>query len=274
MLGLSWAYRYTLGAAMIGMARAIGSIRVPSFLGGFRLLGFAADALSAIDNTIRHALGVGVDAMQAAWNDALSYTAYAIKKVGEEIASLAHDTAQAVERTAVTQVTNVYRRVNPALARRVGVLAAAVAALERRLVHVATREAHTAKAKAQAVEHAISIPDIGAVPRAIPRVGELEREIGAVGRRVGDFARRLAPAALVGIGVYALAKAGLTWLRCGRVNRVGKQICGMNDGMLDSLLAGTVLIVGTVSLVEFARGMQGVMDEIDQPVREFWRATG
>jgi hypothetical protein len=43
--------------------------------------------------------------------------------------------------------------------------------------------------------------------------------------------------------------------------------------LLDSLLADTTLILGTVSLVEFAQGMRGVTAEAVPLIRRFWRAA-
>src|SRR5947208_5391901 len=97
LIGLSYAYRYSLGAVIVSLAQLIGSLRLPGFLGGGRVLGFAADELLKVDNAIRHALGRGVEDMQSAWNECISYTATAIHWIGKEIASLSHDTAQAVE---------------------------------------------------------------------------------------------------------------------------------------------------------------------------------
>lgn len=273
MIALSWVYRYTLGAAIVALARAIGSIRLPGFLGGGRILGFAADELLKVDHAIAHALGVGIAAMQATWNECVSYTATAVHWIGKEIASLSHDTAQAIEGLHVQQITNVYKRVNPGLAHKVGVLAAAVATLERRLTHAVGREAHVAKVKAQAVERAVAVPDVGALPRVIPRVGHLEREIADALARAKELARRFGPAALLGTIAFALGRLGITWARCSNVNKLGKRACGMNPDLLESLLADTLLIAGTVSLVEFAEGMQGVTAEVAPLIRTFWRAT-
>jgi hypothetical protein len=77
-------------------------------------------------------------------------------------------------------------------------------------------------------------------------------------------------AALVGV---ALGVLGLSWTRCSRVGKVGKQMCGVNPDLLESLLADTLLIAGTISLVEFARGMQVITAEIEGPIRKFWRAV-
>jgi hypothetical protein len=61
---------------------------------------------------------------------------------------------------------------------------------------------------------------------------------------------KAAGAALV---AFSLARLGLGWLRCGNVKKVGKRLCGMNPDLLDALLIGTTLIVGTISLREFAK---------------------
>src|SRR5437764_441195 len=157
LIGLQYGYGYTLGAFLQQLARAIGAIRLPSFLSGARLLGFAADAITAIDNAVRRAIGLGIEASGAVFNECLHFLAVAVHFVGNEIASLSHDAAQAIEHLHVQQITNVYKRVNP--------------------------------------------------------------------------------------------------------------------GLLESLLADTLLIAGTVSLVEFARGMQDVTEEVTPLSRTFWRAT-
>lgn len=272
LIALSYAYRYSLGAALVALANVIGAVRLPGILGGGRIFGFLADALTGIDNEIRHALGVGIAALQTTWNEAVSYTAQAIHWIGHEIGALAHDTAQAVETLSVRQVTNVYKKVNPGLARRVGALAAAVAALTRQLEHVIAREARVAKAKAQAVEHAIALPAPIAIPKTLPKVGTIEREADAALARIRDFARRFGPAALLGTLAFALGRLGITWARCSNVNKLGKRACGMNPDLLESLLADTLLIAGTLSLVEFAHEMVDVTDTAVKPIQRFWRA--
>ena len=270
LIGLQYGYGYTLGAFLQQLARAIGAIRLPSFLSGARLLGFAADAITAIDNAVRRAIGLGIEASGAVFNECL---AVAVHFVGNEIASLSHDAAQAIEHLHVQQITNVYKRVNPGLARKVGTLAAAVAVLRRELTHAVSREAHVARTKAQSVERAIAIPAPVALPKAWPRIGQLEREAENALGHAKDFLRRYGPAALVGTVAFALARLGVTWARCSHVNKVGKRACGMNPDLLESLLADTLLIAGTVSLVEFARGMQDVTEEVTPLIRTFWRAT-
>jgi hypothetical protein len=273
MVALLWVYRYTFGALLVGLAQALGSIRLPSFVGGGRVLGFAADALLKIDHLIRNSLVTGIDAMQATWNECISYTAYAIRWWGQELASLSHDTAQAIEGLHVTSVTNVYRKVNTGLAARVGALAAAVAVLKHAALTRVEKITTTVTHRVTVVEHAISVPDIGALPRTIPTVKELERAGEAALGRAKAFARRFGPAALLATLIAGLARLGLGWVRCSKVGRAGKQLCGMNDSLLESLLADTLLIAGTISLVEFAEGMQGITAEVTPLIRDFWRAN-
>ena len=272
LIALSYAYNYSLGAAIVALANAIGSIRLPGFLGGGRILGFAADALTAIDHTIRRQIGLGIAALQTTWNECVSYTAQAVHWIGKEIASISHDTAQAIEHLHVQQITNVYRKVNPALARKVSVLAATLAALERHVTHLVAREAHAAVQKVKVIEHAITLPAPITLPKTLPKVGTIERDAEAALARIRALARRFGPAALLGSVVYAIGRIGVGWVRCSKVGKAGRQICGMNDDLLESLLADTLLVVGTLSLVEFAREMVGVTDTAVKPIQSFWRA--
>ena len=271
LVGLSFGYRYSLGALLQTLVLALNAIRLPSLLGGGRIFGVIADALDKLDHAIRHALGRGVTDMQAAWNDAVSYTAYAVGWIGKELANLTHDTAQAIEGLHVTQVTNVYKRVAPRIDYRVGALVAELAALKARVARVAEREAHWAKSKVIVIERAVAVPNVGAIPRTIPRVGELEREAEAALRRARELARRFGPAVILGTIVAAIARLGFGWVRCAKVGRAGRQVCGMNEDLLASLLADTLLVVGTVSLLEFAREMQLVTRDAVGPIKAFWR---
>lgn len=273
LIGLSFAYRYTFGALLQTLVAALNAIRLPSVagFGGGRIFGVVADGLDKLDHTIRWHLGKGIDHMQSAWNEAVSYTAYAVGWIGREIASLSHDTAQAIEGLHVQNITNVYKRVAPQVDSRVGTIAAALAALTARVAHVEHRAIHWTKTKVVNIEQTISLPDIGAIPRTIPRVGQLERELDHVAGRVGGLAKRLAPAAIAGLVVAAIGRLGFGWVRCSRVGRVGKSVCGMNEGLLEGLLADALLVVGSISVVEFAKELQAIEGEVVSATRRLVR---
>lgn len=273
LIALSYAYRYSVGAAIVALANLIGSVRLPSWLGGGRILGFAADDLLKVDHAVMNALGTGIEALQATWNEAVSYTATAVHWVGKEIASLSHDTAQAVEGLAKT-------RLSREAAKEIGLLAsfgpvgALLITFRKQLAHAEKVAVGEAVHLIRRAEHDLAVRAAGltgALP--FPRIGRLEREGEAVLKRLREIASKASPLAAIGLLIAALARIGLGWTRCSNVSKTGKQICGMNPSLLESLLADTLLIVGTVSLVEFAEGMQDVTAEVAPLIRDFWRAN-
>jgi hypothetical protein len=50
-------------------------------------------------------------------------------------------------------------------------------------------------------------------------------------------------------------------LRSGNVGRTVRRLCGMDVGLLEDLLAGTVLLAGALSVVEFAEELRALEDE-------------
>src|SRR5690348_4903046 len=179
LIALSYAYRYSFGALLVALVTALNAIRLPGILGGGRIFGVIADELEKIDHSIRHAIGRGITDMQGVWNECISYTATAVHWIGKEIASLSHDTAQAVEGLTVGQVKPwVNKRLAAALV-TLAALKARVVALEHSGVRRIERITHVIERKTVVVEHAIAQPGIGAIPKALPKVGQLEREIAA-----------------------------------------------------------------------------------------------
>jgi hypothetical protein len=57
------------------------------------------------------------------------------------------------------------------------------------------------------------------------------------------------------------------------MKKAGKRVCGLDAGLLDALLLGSTLIVGTISLRDFAREMEAVTEEAAGLVRGFIRET-
>src|SRR5690348_2338199 len=273
LIGLRFGYSYTLGRVLIMTAALLNTVSIPTPFGNIHLLGFAADALLKADHAIMHALGRGISDLEGVWNESVSYMATAVHWIGKEIASLSHDTSQAIETLTTRDVPKWVRK-------RLAAALAGIAALKAYLLHVRhaalpriERITHVVTHRVTVVEHAIAHPDIGTLPRTLPKVGQLEREIADALARGKELLRRFGPTALLGTIAFALGRLGITWARCSNVNKVGKRACGMNPDLLESLLADTLLVAGTLSLVEFARGMQDVTAEVTPLIRTFWRAT-
>ena len=94
---------------------------------------------------------------------------------------------------------------------------------------------------------ALPIPTVPAIPHLRARIKRLERLV-AVGVGVGLVAR-------------ALARLRVGWIRCNKVGRLGRAVCGMDDSLLDALLLDALAIFSVVSVVEFANGLRAVEDE-------------
>lgn len=87
------------------------------------------------------------------------------------------------------------------------------------------------------------------------------RTITAIRKRLRRLERVTAAGVGVGLVAVALTRLGLKWIRCGKVMRAGRRVCGMDDDLLTSLLGDTLLVLGAVSVVEFAEGLLAIEDE-------------
>lgn len=94
---------------------------------------------------------------------------------------------------------------------------------------------------------ALPIPSVPAIPNLRKRLAKLERVLA------------------VGIGVAAVARAlsrlGGGWIRCNKVGRLGRAMCGLDSNLLDALLLDAIAIFSVVSVVEFAKELRTVEDE-------------
>lgn len=104
----------------------------------------------------------------------------------------------------------------------------------------------------------VATPDLsGALARLRDRLGRLENR----------------GTALIGLGALAAAasRIGLGHARCDNTQRWNRQVCRMDSDLLDSLLGGLLVIFGTVSLLDLARGMQDITGEVADAARAFIR---
>lgn len=99
----------------------------------------------------------------------------------------------------------------------------------------------------QAIPRALPIPTVPAIPNLRKRIGRLEK-IAAAGLGVAVVAR-------------ALSRLRVGWIRCNKVGRLGRAACGLDEGLLESLLTDALAIFSVVSVVEFARELRAVEDE-------------
>lgn len=110
------------------------------------------------------------------------------------------------------------------------------------------------------------------IPRLRARDRALSDSLGRLWHRVRAERHALGIGAFTGLLVMALGRLGLGWMRCKGFTKLGKRACGMNPSLLEALLADTLLIAGTISIVELARELQRitptVTDAISGVIRE------
>lgn len=284
LLALAYAYDNTLGALLQAVARWFRgkTISIPHVTSiGF---GFIADAAESLDGTIRHYLAAAIHNLEYAWHRFVHWNAYAWQEVSGAVADLAEGVEQSIAHLVERKIPGLVHSALSGVRRELDTLEAEVDALLHRVdprigqaLRSAEQAVSTAESSAAKIAHEVEVGIPHAVEAAIagtlPRIRDLERDAAELKARLGKVARTLTPAGIVGLVAAALASLKLGWLKCSNVERTAKHICGMDEGLLTSLLADATLILGTVSLVEFAKGMQGAVDEIVPPVRKFWRAT-
>jgi hypothetical protein len=246
-------------------------------------LGFVGDVLLNIDGTALRILGLGIDATDWAAKTLWYYIAYYTAETGRVMGdafeqtykalwhatnvTLPHYTGVAihplaskiewlmrhrssVSTTATTIVKPVTRIIDPK-----------IGALEREVKALATAVA--------AAGAAVPVPGI---PVRIPSLGGIRHGIAGLWHEVGRLSKLLTPAGVLGLVMAALVRLGLGKLSCRNVKRGAERVCGMDADLLESLLADTLIIFGTISLVEAAKDMQAVTGELADVTRWFWRA--
>ncbi len=265
VLSLSATWDVTFGPMLRGIAAAIANAPITS--AGRRLLHLEslAAAIVAFEQKLRRAIGEAVGFMGAPLAAAMYAVGRAFVYPAAQVAELADDIA--------TTLWALRGKVVPAMiAAKVGWIPKHLAALAAEVAHLAGRTPiHVAKDVTNYAKGAFTTIVNKAVALPWPRLGKVEREAGALGKRVDQLARRTAPAAFAAAAVAAIARLGFSWVRCSKVGRVGKKVCGMDESLLESLIADTLLVVGAISIVEFAKALQAVEGEAVSGLKGFVR---
>jgi hypothetical protein len=199
--------------------------------------------------------------------------AFVLDGIGQSIERIAADVLDTKKDTArKTRPRTIIRWIKPNVKAQLRPYAKRTAEAEAR-AEAAERKVATLEQRVAHLERATLKPNAGIVVGLPPRVGLGEREREQIKAGLRKVSKYGTLAFFLALLAKALEKMGANYIRCSNSKKFGKRVCGMDTSALDALLASTVLIVGTVSLLEFAKGMQGIMGEIEGPVRKFWRAT-
>lgn len=276
-------YRFSLQPVLQGLAWLVSHFAVS--LPGIGRIGpgpWIAKQLHHLDRLILSGLSYGVDASAEAIVSLWHGTAKLAEWMAQEIANLARDTANAVEGLAGHGL----RRFSKAIQR---LISAAVGSAYRRLLKLMGLLTHGLGRRIIALVRELA----AATKFARHWVGFTAKALRAMLRRLGKLGwlagvgglaalghlifKRLGIRWLTGhkslaaLGIAMLARLGLSFLRCGNVKTAGKRLCNLDPNSFDSLFAGLIAIVGTVSVVEFIRDAQAIEDEAIASLKFFIR---
>lgn len=116
-------------------------------------------------------------------------------------------------------------------------------------------------AKVAKLEAAIAHAGAQALPLPGTAIADLRDAWSRLAKRLGKLERGALPYIASGVFVATLTRFGLNWIRCDRVKTLGKGVCRMDGDGLATLLAGTTVIAGSISLRQLAGELSATMDE-------------
>lgn len=273
LFGLQQFYTYTFGALLHGLKNLL---NLPF---GIHI----GDATAGkVDAFVQAQIGRALSAAETS----VSRTWYALGWVARETAHtvefLAHSTLDAIEGlTRSTIPEQVAGRITPNLTKlylNLAALGLTVAALKLDLyARVGALEQDMGRLFGRAWQ---GIDKVKADARAQAKAigGSVAAELGALNRYAhGALNHRLTRLEKIAAGTALTAAIVGTvsrfapWWRCSNVGRAGKAICRLDPSALENLLAGLLLIFGTISLLDLARGMQEITGEVTDAARFFIR---
>lgn len=244
-LGLLHAYRATIRRILLAVADELDGVSLSIFGHRKHLFGPISSAIRWADDQVTHALGALAIATErpAVW--LFHMVTRQLSAIGDEIGGLAYDVARRFTHTAEVTLPNLRRHVDRRIAAAVAGLAAIAATV-----------------------HGTVAVDLPHLRREVADVRGYTRRLL---RRLRRVERLLAPAAFAAAVAVALGRLGLRVLRCPQFLRAARRTCGMSPDLLESLLADTLLILGPLSLVEFAEEMQSITGEISSVIHHLIR---
>lgn len=94
---------------------------------------------------------------------------------------------------------------------------------------------------------------------------------GEIKDRLKNPAKWLGLGAFLALLVKSLPRLGVNYIRCRNNKRWGAHVCREGENFLGDLIAATSLLVGTYSLIQFARMMQAGVGGAAASTKYFWQ---
>lgn len=268
--GMERANRQWLEPLVVALSHPQGSFLTRVAL---KAVGALVKGLSFVLRFVTHHLSVAASHAIAPVTAWVSGLAALVTNVVTTSADFAGSTAYAIERLAAHTIPHEVHKVRVELKHGIDELrhaeAQAVAKLRAYAHGIDRIVTHDVLPKIRAAEHAIAVTIPHDLAGIRHRVGSLSHDLEHPSRR---WLRRIAASmwglALFGLLVKFLARR-FPWLFCRKVKSVGNRLCSLDQDLLNSLLADTLLIPGTISLIAFAEELQRYEGDILRLVEGF-----
>jgi hypothetical protein len=109
------------------------------------------------------------------------------------------------------------------------------------------------------------------LPRIRARVGTAEGSLTNLWKWVHRNVATVGTLTFAGAVAWAIARLGGTWIRCNNWSKIGKAGCSLNPNLLESLLAGALVIASPISIVALAEACQKFTSEAEDGLKWFVR---
>lgn len=278
LFGLQKFYTYTLGAVVRGLAGLIDKA-VPFY-------DLGSSTVGKIDDGVQAAIGAALSAAEANVSRTWAGLTWIVRETGETLELFAHATVEAIHALTHGEIpAQIRANVIPqtvATWQAIGGLGSSIIGLRATVYAQAAALEHDLDrlfGQARAGIDALRRETIPALRRELAGVeadlGRLDRYArGTLDRRLGKVEAKVAGAA-VAAGVLAVIARYAPWVRCSNVGKLGRTVCRTDTNLLESLLAGSLLVAGSLSLAQFARELaeptELVMGGLEGFVRELRR---
>lgn len=276
LYGLKYGYDYSFGALLRKLADETRGIR---WVGGKIAATFAA-----MDSWIMARIADGIDSVEAAVARLWDGLAWLVRETGDALVAFGQDVQDAIRGIVLGEIpTQIGANTKPITDRLSGEIASTDARLraERLARSRGIDELNRDLTREQlARERGIDRLNDRLRELVMPRIRALDQALTDVWgftrrnlrTRIGNLERAAAAGAIGAVAIAALTRV-FPWWQCSNVRRLGKRACGMDPSLLDALLLGTLLVVGPISLVAFARELQGIIGPVSEGVRGSIRET-
>lgn len=238
---------------------------------------FGVDAVNAGVNFVDAELGKAVHAAAGTSVSLLEDSWKLTRWVGDAMADLATATEHALSTIVTSTIPNAVHTLTHPIAQDIAAVEERLGSIERTAVkdlraEIAGLERQAGKATRK-LEREIAAAETAVIGATAGTIKTAQRELwhgidelrDTIGKRLSKIEKSVGLVALTGVIVSVVAKHW-RWIRCPNVAKVGNHLCNMPVRQLEDLLAqaalGSLVIFGTVSLVEFAETMLAVEEEL------------